>query len=176
MLRIPWRVQLGLVACGYALVFGIAGILIAQRYLQYANNPADVAASSGMYAGGDLLLELFIASMLLVVSFVLVLVIFRSETAYTTYSKVLVAISLTAPVSVGLIAIPDVNQGSSVLGYACLFRLFASPMVLLGLGMSRLFARFSKAKRFTTYALLIETLTLVFLVVMLVLPAHLPRG
>jgi len=168
--------QLGLVAFGYAMVVGIAGILIVLRYLQYVNHPADVAAYGGMWAGGDLVLEFLICGMLLVVSFFLVLVIFRSETAYTCYSRVVLAISVTAPVSVGLIAIPAVSQGNSLLGYACLFRVFASPIVLLGLGMSRLFARFPKAKRFTNSALLIETLTLVFMVGMLMLPARFYRA
>ena len=59
-----------------------------------------------------------------------------------------------------------------VLGYVCLYRVFASPLVLLGLGMSRLFARFPKPKRMTNYALLIEALTLVFMVLMLFLPFH----
>jgi hypothetical protein len=174
-MRIPWRIQLGLVAFGYAMVVGIAGILIVLRYLQYVNHPADVAAYGGMYAGGDLMLELFICGMLLVMSFFLVLVIYKSEVAYTHYSKILLAISVTAPASVGLIAIPSISQVSSVLGWACLFRVFASPIVLVGLGMSRLFARFPQGKRYTTYALLIETLTFVFMVLMLVFPLHLHR-
>ena len=173
MMRIPWRTQLGLVAFGYALVLGIAAVLIVLRYLQYVNHPADVAASGGMWAGGDLILELFICGMLLVVSFFLVLVIYKSEAAYTNYSKILLAISVTAPASVGLIAIPAVGQGNSVLGYACLFRVFASPIVLLGLGMSRVFARFPKSKRLTSYALLIETLTLLFMGAMLFFPIRL---
>jgi hypothetical protein len=98
--------------------------------------------------------------------------IFKYETAYTTYSRILVALSLTAPASIGLMAIPAVGQSNSLLGYACLYRVFASPLVLLGLGMSRLFARFPKPKRMTNYALLIEALTLVFMVLMLFLPFH----
>ena len=165
-----------MVALAYVVVLGISTILILVRYLQYVNHPADAAAYGAMWAGGDLILELLIAGMLLVVSFFLVLVIHRSEAVYTNYSKVLLAISVTAPVSVGLIAIPEVNQGISVLGYVCLFRVFASPIVLVGFGMSRLFARFPRAKRFANYALLIETLTLVFMVLMLFFPAHLHRG
>jgi hypothetical protein len=168
--------QLGLVALGYAGVLGIAAILIVLRYLQYVNHPADAAQYGGMWAGGDLMLELFICGMLLVVSFFLVLVIYKYETAYAHYAKVVLAISVTAPVSIGLIAIPAVGQGNSVLGYACLFRVFASPIVLVGLGMSRLFARFPQGKRFTNYALLIETLTFVFMLLMLVSPIHLLRG
>lgn len=174
-MRIPWKAQLGLVALGYAAVLGMSAILIIERYLQYVNHPDDVAASGGMWAGGDLMLELFICGMLLVVSFFLVLVIRQSETAYTTYSKVAFALSVTAPVSVGVIAIPAVSEGISLLGYACMFRVFASPLVLLGIGMSRVFARFPRAKRITNYALLIEALTLVLLILLLFLPIHVHR-
>jgi|SRR5215469_16669765 len=172
-MRIPWKIQIGLVGCGYAMAIGIAAILIVWRYWQYESHPADVAASGGMWAGGDLMLEWFICGMLLVVTFFLVLVIYTSETAYTNYAKVLIAVSVTAPASVGLIAIPAVSQGTSLVGWVCLFRVFASPLVLLGLGMSRLFARFPKAKRMTNCALLIEALTLVFMFLMLFLPVHL---
>jgi hypothetical protein len=154
------------------MALGIAGILIAWRYWQYVTHPADAAASSGMWAGGDLMLELFICGMFLVVTFFLVLVIYKYETAYTNYAKALIAISVTAPASVGLMAIPAVGQGTSLVGWACLFRLFASPLVLAGFGMSRVFARFPKAKRITNRALLIEGLTLAFMVLMLFLPAH----
>ena len=43
-------------------------------------------------------------------------------------------------------------------------RLISSPFVIVGLGFSRLLARFARAKRLTFYALMIEILTLVFLV------------
>jgi len=101
------------------------------------------------------------------VTFFLVLVIYKSEPAYTIYSKVLLGLSLTAPLSVGLIAIPAVNQGMNVLGEVCLFRLFASPMVAFGIGASRLFARFPGPKKLTVYALLIEGFTLVMMGVLL---------
>ena len=173
MMRIPWRLQLVLVACGYLSVLAIAATLIVVRYFQYATHPADVAAYGGMWAGGDLMLELFICGMLLVMSFFLVLVIFRHEAAYTTYSKAVLAISVTSPVSVGLIALTSSSEGVSVLGWVCLFRVFSSPIVLLGLGMSRLFARFPQGKRFTNYALLIETSTLILMGLFLVGLAHL---
>lgn len=156
------------VACGYFIAFAIAGFLVVVRYLAYVNHAADVAAYGGMWAGGDLMLELFIVCMFLVVTFFLVLVIAKSETAYTIYSKVLVAISLTAPLSVGLIAIPALNRSDfiicSIVGYASLFRLFASPLVAFGMGMSRLLARYPRPKRLTVYALAIEGSTLVLLV------------
>lgn len=166
------RTRLLWIAGAYAAVVGMSAALIFQRYMAYVQHPDDVAAYSGMWAGGDLLLEVFIASMLLVVSFFLVIAIFKYEAAYITYSKILVALSLTAPAAVGFMAIPAVGQSNSLLGYACLYRVFASPLVLLGLGMSRLFARFPKPKRMTNYALLIEALTLVFMVLMLFLPFH----
>ena len=48
-MRIPWRIQIGLVVCGYGMVLGIAAILIFWRYLQYVTHPADRAASGGMW-------------------------------------------------------------------------------------------------------------------------------
>jgi len=168
MVRIPYKIQLGLVALGYAAIVGFSALLIVWRIWQYKTHAADADQYSGMWAGGDLMLELFITGMLLAMTFLLVLVIFRNEAAYTIYSKVALAISVTCPVSVGLIAIPTIGGGISLLGWACMFRLFASPVVLVGLIMSRLFARFPQAKRFTNYAVLTEVLTLVFMGVMLV--------
>jgi len=84
---------------------------------------------------GFTLLELFIVGMFLVDTFFLVLVIAKSESAYTTYSKVLVAISLTAPLSVAIISIPAVGQSDFILGWACMFRLFSSPLVAFGIAL-----------------------------------------
>lgn len=176
MSRIPWKIQIGMVALGYAMVLGFAALLIAWRYWQYESHPADAAQYSGMWAGGDLMLELFICGMLLAVTFVLVLVIYKHETAYTNYAKVVLGLSVTLPASVGLIAVPAVGGAISLLGWACLYRVFASPMVLMGIVMSRLFARFPKAKRITNYALLIEVLTLVFMVLAVAGLGHFHRG
>lgn len=172
MLRIPRKIQLALVTCGYVMVLGLAALLILWRYLQYQEHPADVAQYGGMWAGGDLMLEWFICGMLLAMTFVLVLVIYKSETAYTNYARVVLALSATLPVSVGLFAISAVGRGNSLVGWACLFRVFASPVVLIGIVMSRLFARFPKAKRMTNSAFLIEFLTLVVMVLMLADPFH----
>ena len=155
------RTRLYWVGGGYAAVAALSAALIVARYLQYVTHPADAAQYGGMWAGGDLMLELFITGLLLVVTFFLVLVIRKEESAYTVYSKVLLGLSLTAPLSVGLISIPAVSQGTGWLGFACMFRLFASPMVIVGLGGSRLLARFSRAKRLLSYSLMIEGLTLV---------------
>jgi hypothetical protein len=170
------RVQLGVVAAGYAGVLAIATVLIVIRYMQYVEHPQDVAAAGGMYAGGDLMLEVFIACMLLVPTFVLALVVRKSEDLYTGYAKVLLGVSLTAPLCVGAIAIPALSQGMSVLGEICLFRLLSSPFVIVGLGFSRVLARFDRAKRLTLYALLIEVLTLVFMAAMLLSPWKAHQG
>ena len=176
VLRIPWKIQLALVACAYVGVLAISAVLIVWRYWQYETHPADAAQYGGMWAGGDLILEFFICGMLLAVTFVLVLVIYRHETAYTNYSKIMVAMSATLPVSVVLIAISAISQSNSLLGWACLFRVFASPVVLVGFAMNRLFARFPQSKRMTNYALLIEGLTLVFMFLILSLQVHFPRA
>lgn len=164
------RARLYSIAGAYAAVLAVSAALIFARYVAYVTHPADVAAYGGMWAGGDMMLEVLIVGMLLVVTFFVALAIVQYEAAYTTYSKILFALSLTAPASVGFIVFPAVAQGDSVLGWFCLYRVFASPLVLLGLGMSRLFARFPRPKRLTKYALLIEGLTLVFLFLMLFLP------
>jgi hypothetical protein len=164
MRAIPQRVQLGFVAACYAAVVIFSSILVVERYLQYARHPADVAASSGMYAFGDLLLEMFIAGALLVPTVLLVVVIRKSEAAYTLYSKVLLVLSLSAPLSFGLLCIPAVSSGPGLLGFVCLHRLEASPFTLAAAGFSRGAACFQAPKRLTLFALLAEGLTLATLV------------
>jgi hypothetical protein len=161
--RIPYRVQLRLVAASYAAVVAIAVGLIVVRYLQYVRHPDDVAAYGGMWAGGDMMLELFICFMLMVPTLFLVFVIRKSETATETYGKVLFGFTWTAPVSAALIAIPAIGQSNMIIGWFCLFRVLASPVVLVWLIVSRLLARFEGQKRWTTYALLVEGLTLVII-------------
>ena len=153
----PSRVQLRLVAASYALVVVVSALLIYERYLKYVGNPQDVAASSGMYAGGDLMLEILICFLFLVPTVALVFVIRKSESAYTAYAKVLLGLSLTAPISLGILIIPVLNQW--YWGDACIFRLFAIPIVVVVLIFSRWLARFARARRLISYALLIEGLT-----------------
>jgi len=57
-----------------------------------------------------------------------------------------------------------------------MWRLFGSPFVLVGMGGSRLLARFPRAKRLCSYALLIEGLTLVTIIALLWLPLSGHRG
>ena len=172
MERSALRTRLYWIAAAYVAVIAVSAALIVMRYLQYATHPDDAAAYSGMWAGGDLILEMFIVGMFLLVSFVAALVIAESESAYTIYSKALVGISLTAPFSVAIISISAVSRSNSILGDACMYRLFASPLVACGIGMSRLFARFPRPKKLTVYALAIEGLTLALLVGLLCFSAR----
>jgi hypothetical protein len=176
MKPIPWRVQLGVVAVGYVAVILVAAVLVYVRYMQYVNHPDDVMSSGSMYAFGDWMLELFIGGLFLIPTFLLVLVIRKSETAYTSYSQTLLGLSLTAPICLGVFLIPAVNQGTTFLGWFCVYRLFASPLVVVGLAVSRLFARFSHAKRLTSYALLFEVGTLVSLVALFLFVSRVHRG
>jgi hypothetical protein len=160
MKSIPLRAQLGLVAAFYAVVLATAALLVYARHLLYVYHPQDAAAAGGMYAAGDWMLEIFIGCMLLVPTFVLVLVIRKSEPLYAGYSRILLGLSLTAPICLAVLSIPAVNQGTMLLGWICLDRLLCSPIVIVGLVVSRLLARFDQAKRLTLYALLIEVFTL----------------
>ncbi len=176
MKAVPLQAQLGLVAASYAVVLAAAALLVYARHLLYVNHPGDVAAAGGMYAAGDLMLEIFIACMLLVPTVFLALVIRKSENLYTGYSRVLLGLSLTAPICLGVLSIPAVNQGTMVLGWICIDRLLCSPMVIVGLVVSRLLARFDQAKRLTLYSLLIEVSTLVLTAALFLFAAKTQRG
>jgi hypothetical protein len=171
MKPIPRRAQLGAVAAGYAMVLLVAAMLVYERHIQYVNHPADVTSYGGMYAFGDLILELFIGGLFLIPTLLLALVIRKSETAYTSYSLTLLGFSLTVPICLGVFLIPAANQGDSFLGWFCMDRLLASPIVIAGLAVSRLLARFGRAKRLTSYALLIELVTIALLVALFLFSA-----
>jgi hypothetical protein len=160
MKSIPLRAQLRLVTAGYALVIATATLLVYARHLLYVTHPQEAAAAGGMYAAGDWMLEIFIGCMLLVPTFALALVIRKSEGLYNGYSKILLGLSLTAPISLAVLSISAVNQGTMAIGWICLGRLLVSPIVVVGLFVSRLLARFDRAKRLTLYALLIEVVTI----------------
>jgi hypothetical protein len=122
-------------------------LLVIAGYLQYVEHPQDANQYGGMWAGGDMLLGIFIFCLFLVPTFFLILVVRKSEPLYIGYAKVLLVLSLTAPLSIGLLAIPMVRESDSVLGLVCMWRLFGSPFVLAGIAGSRLLAQFPRAKR-----------------------------
>lgn len=156
------RVQLGLVAAGYAVAAAVSALLIFARYLTYVRNPQDVAAAGGMYAGGDLLLEFIICFLVLVPTAGLVWVIRKSESLYTAYAKTMLGLSVTAPLAAGLLVVPVLNQW--YWGNVCIFRLFAIPIMVVVLIPSWLLTRYARARRLISYALLIEGMTFMVMV------------
>jgi hypothetical protein len=82
-------------------------------------------------------------------------------------------LSLTAPISVGLLIIPVLNQW--YWGDACIFRLFAMPIAVVVLIFSRWLTRFARARRLISYALLIEGLTFIAIIAALFLLKGPPR-
>lgn len=171
-------VQRNVVAIGYLGVLLLSAALIYVRHLQYVIHRADADASSGMWAFGDWMLELFIVGLLLIPTLLLAFFIRKSEVAYTRYSRTLLGIAVTAPICIGLLAIPAVGQCNSGflawLGWLCLGRISVSPIFLVGLAVSRLLARFKRAKRLTTYGLLVELSTYALLLGAVLLPW--PKG
>jgi len=168
------RMQLALVGAGYALVLVVAAGMVMARYLQYRLHPEEV--SGGMYAFGDIMLVIVIGCMLLVPTFFLALVARSSERLFDGYSMFMLALSLTAPLSVGVLSIPAVNQSGMLLGWLCLARLLCSPLLVVAFAASRLLARFPRAKRLTLLALLIEALTLILSVVLYLYPVGAHQG
>ena len=153
------RQQVGVVVAAYAAVALISALLIFERYLVYVRNPQDVAAAGGMYAGGDLLLEIMICFLFFAPTALLVFFIRKSESAFTTYAKILLGFSITAPLSLALMFAPFMNQW--YWGDAIVFRLFAVPFDVVVLILSRLLTRYARARRLITWAMLIEGLTFI---------------
>ena len=170
------RVQVGIVLSGYAAVLLLSATLVFWRHLQYVMHANDVDASGGMWAFGDLLLGLFIAGLFLVPTLLLAFFIRNSEPAFTRYSQAFLVFSVTAPISIGAMAVPAIGQSGSgvlgMLGWLSLGRVSASPVVVTGLVCSLLLARFKRAKRLIVYAVLIEVGTLVLMVASVAFPWH----
>jgi hypothetical protein len=156
------RVQLGLVALGYVGVLVYSADMVFQRYLQEVSDPISDAASSGMYAFADWLMTIFIFFLFMIPSAFLLWVIRTFEGTYTKYSKVLLALSITAPVCLGLLCLGDLLHGKALLSdrsslhEVLIERVFCAPYILVLMGASRLFARFDGPKRLVRRALLIE--------------------
>jgi hypothetical protein len=168
MQPIPWRVQLGIVAAAYAAAILATAALLVVRHMQYLNDPAN--AVGGMFAFGDLLLAVFIAGMFFAATLLLVLVIRKSEPAYTRYSQVMFAISLTAPACFAIMS-PALTV---LFGWFAMYRLFVSPLLMALLLLSWLLARFPRAKRLLLCALFLEVgSSVTFITVLLVGLSHL---
>jgi hypothetical protein len=161
--EIVWRRKMALVAAGYAAVLSFAAVAIVGRHYMALRNPNDF--NGGMAAAGDWMLELVIAVLLMVPTVLLALVVRQRESASQMFAQVLFSFSLTAMLSLGLLLIPAISQTNNIIGSLCIHRLLASPVVLAGIGTSRLLARYRPAKRLISYALLSETITLVLAVI-----------
>jgi hypothetical protein len=140
----------------YAAVSAVAAALLYGRHLQELRYPAE--ASGGMWAAGDAMLWIFIICLFIVPTVFLVWIIAKFETIYKTYSQLLLGLSLTAPVCLSSLYLGG-NYLTDGVKNLCLDRLFWSPLMLSGIGVSRLAARFDRAKKLVSYALLIEGLT-----------------
>src|SRR5258707_15448050 len=87
MKALSLRAQLGWVAAAYAAVLAVSTFLVVERYLQYVRHPEDANQYSGMWAGGDMIVGVFIFCLFLVPTLFLVLVMRNSEPLYTSYNE-----------------------------------------------------------------------------------------
>lgn len=149
--------QFGLVAAGYAAVLAFAAAALFARHLVELQDP--VAASGGMAAFGDTLLYLFIGCLFLMPTAFLIWIIAKSEGTYTAYSRFLFGLSLSSPICLSVVLFGE-NYVAHSLSWLCWYRILESPIVLVGMGISRFAARFDRAKRLASHALLVEGLTL----------------
>ncbi len=160
MKTIPWRTQLWYIAFAYAAVVVVAAGLLLQRYIMERIHATDVAAAGGMYGFGDTILYIFVICLFMIPTFFLVRVMAGFEDLYTAYSQLLVGISLSAPVCLSLLYFGK-NHLSETLRGLCLVRFLCAPFIVVGIVVSRIVARFDRAKKLVSYALLIEGLTMV---------------
>lgn len=96
------RVQLILVAAGYAAMLAIATVLVFVRYKQYSPIRKTLRRRVGCMPAATCFFEIFICCMLLIPTFLLALVIRTSENLYTCHAKILLGLSLTAQIFLGV--------------------------------------------------------------------------
>ena len=155
------RMQFALVGLGYAAVLAVSTALLFRRQLLELQDP--VTFSGGMAAAGDTMLYFFIGCLFLIPTAFLIWVISKFEVFYTAYSQFLLGLSLSAPICLTVLVF-DSNHVAESIGWISGFRVLGSPIVLVGMGISRYVARFDRAKRFATYALLVEGVTICLMV------------
>lgn len=154
-----------LVAVGYAVVSVVAAALLFGRHLQELRYPAE--ASGGMWAAGDALLYIFIAGLFMVPTGFLIWATAKFEAYYTAYSIFLLGLSLSSPVCLIVVYVGEKHVGQGLINL-CFSRLMLSPFILVGMGISRLVARFDRTRRLVEYALLVEGLTLIIAVALVI--------
>jgi hypothetical protein len=159
--RVAFRIQLGLILSGYAIIFSAIAFLAYQRYQLELLHPDDF--NGGMAAFGDLIQGLFFLALLSVPTLFLIRLLAKSERNYTGYTKVLFWVSLTSPLALVIGSTPL----QKVAGDVCLSRLIAAPVLLVLYAFSRWMGQFEFARRLMTRAMLIEGLTFVATIVVL---------
>ena len=162
MQAISRRIQLELIGAGYVAVLMYGILAFFQRYLYELREPVDSAG--GMAAFGEEMLTLFIFLLFLVPTFFLLRLmansgpVGQSDRFYTVYAKLLLALSVTAPLCVVLLVL---FHRSLLIQNICVTRLWRSPCVFIVMVMSRVLGRRTPKKRLMTWALLIEGITLI---------------
>jgi hypothetical protein len=156
---ISTKTELMLVGAGYAVILAFAGAEFCYRYLYEISHPEEVIAQSGMFAGGDMILAIFVGFLLMIPTLFLIWIGAKFEAPYTIYSKLLLLVGFSAPACLALLYFGSQRLPGSFAVF-CFERLFCSPFILAIIAMSRLVARFDRAKQFTSYALLLEAATL----------------
>jgi hypothetical protein len=140
------------------VILAFAGVTSYSRYAYQAAHPADVQAASGMFAAGDMMLEVFIAVLLILPTLFLIRLLSGFEGPATVYSKLLLLVALSAPLALGIFVLGE-TQLPQGLGSSCFLRLLWSPFVLALIVFSRAVTKFQAAKRFASYALVSEGAT-----------------
>src|SRR5262245_811652 len=158
--------KLALVGLGYAAVLAFAANELHERYVYEMEHRAEVIAESGMFAGGDMIEDIFIAFLFMIPTLFLVRIGAKFEAPYTTYSKTLFIVALSAPFCLVLLFANKYLPGNFTT--LCFERLLWSPFILALIGMSRRMARFDRAKRLISYALLSEGATLCVCIALIV--------
>jgi hypothetical protein len=150
--RTSLRVQLSLIVFGFALVLAHWMYAIHLDDIWVAAHPDDDMAT--LSQGLDSFLH---ACLLMVPILWLIWLMSKYEAVYIVYSKALFWVSLTAPLCFAVFFVRPLKEMFVDL---LLIRFWASPFVLVGIGISRWMARFDLAKKLTFWALVIEGVTL----------------
>jgi hypothetical protein len=156
--------QWWMIGGGYAVITVYSAGLLYARHRDMLQDPT--IASSGMYAAGDAITVVYLFFLYMIPTAFALRLLAVNEPRFEKYSLVLLAVSATAPLALGL-AIVGWKLNLRVFEGPALERLMASPMVFITIAASRFAAKSEAAKRWTNYALLTETLT--FLVIMILL-------
>ncbi len=129
--------------------------MVYSRYLQYQKDPADAVASGGMYAFGDTILGFAIFILFLIPTAVLLFMVRNEERFLCMYSKILLAVSLTAPLSLAVLLVDSLLK-SEFLSGPTVTRLFLFPCVLIVMILSLLIAKPKAAKKLLLWGVTTE--------------------